>query len=587
MRGRTGLLTALLLAAYPALGVAALWPLPWAFAVLVPLSYAAELTLPRRAADALGRAHMGATLRFVARETAAVLLLARAFPAQPHWYVMLATGLFLFHGGRAVQTWLALFVDRCHNQMPITTRNLDLPGLRVPPAPPASLLAWRGVRPLYLDALPVAPAALAAVEGPGWAPAAGAAAALAAQAAAVAALAVLARKAAHLRDRRRVVAEIEERVRDHAPEVLMYFSGPASAIYQATMWLNTMERVSPRTLVVLRERSLLAALGPTTLPVICVPSSVDLMNFRGLDSARVALFPANVGNNIHMLRVPGIRSVFIGHGDSDKEASFNPFTKVYDEVWVAGPAGRDRYLRAGVGVRDEAVVEVGRPQLAAVARTSPHAEGAVPYRTVLYAPTWEGWTDDLHHSSLLTMGPRLVRALMERRVRLVYKPHPLTGHRSAAARAAHRQIVATIRAAQDSAPDSPVRPVAITGREPGLYDCFNEADVLIGDISSVVSDFIASGKPYVVTNVAGLPEDEFRSRYPAAGAAYLLGAGLDELPGILRRLDDGEDVMAEPRRALRAYLLGPDHPDPLARFDEELRRACERSRGSLALPVGG
>ena len=82
------------------------------------------------------------------------------------------------------------------------------------------------------------------------------------------------------------------------------------------------------------------------------------MNFP-LPSARVALFPANTAKNLHMLRVPDIGHVFIGHGDSDKAASFNPYTKVYDEVWVAGRAGRDRYLRAQVGVRDEDIVEVG------------------------------------------------------------------------------------------------------------------------------------------------------------------------------------------------------------------------------------
>jgi hypothetical protein len=33
-----------------------------------------------------------------------------------------------------------------------------------------------------------------------------------------------------------------------------------------------------------------------------------------------------------------MKHVFIGHGDSDKQASFNPFSRVYDEVWVAGAA---------------------------------------------------------------------------------------------------------------------------------------------------------------------------------------------------------------------------------------------------------
>ncbi|XVQ87460.1 CDP-glycerol glycerophosphotransferase family protein [Microbispora siamensis] len=574
--GRRGAFTALTLASYPALLAAAVWPLPATFAVLVPLSYAAEALLPGRAAGALSRAHLGATVRFLSRETAAVVLLARLAPGRPWWFAALAAGLFLFHGLRGVQTWLAEHVDRRHNQMPVVTRNIDLPALRIPPAPPPALLTWRGARLLYLDALAVVPAAAGAASlswtGLGWTGAAGAVVALAVEAAAVAALLTHARRARHLGDRRRVLAAVDDWVTAYRPEVVMYFSGPATSVYQVTMWLGTLERITPRTLVVLRERPLVTALGATTLPVVCIPLSVDLMNFRALDGVRVALFPANVGNNIHMLRVPGVRSVFIGHGDSDKEASFNPYTKVYDEVWVAGPAGRDRYLRAQVGVRDEAVEEVGRPQLAGVLRTSPYAEGAAPYRTVLYAPTWEGWSDDLFHSSLAAMGPAIVRALLDQPVRVIYKPHPLTGHRSPAARAAHRKVMALLH-------ESTGMPhLTVTGREPSLYECFNEADVLVSDISSVVSDFVASGKPYVVANVADLPPDRFRERYPAAGAAYLLGPDLAELPGILRSLDGpGEDEMAAARRALRAYLLGADHPDPLARFEEAVRRAAARA----------
>ena len=59
-----------------------------------------------------------------------------------------------------------------------------------------------------------------------------------------------------------------------------------------------------------------------------------------------------------------------------------------NQVWVAGQAGRDRYLRAGVGVRDDDIVEVGRPQLADLSQAGEGTAG--PLRTVLYAPTWEG-----------------------------------------------------------------------------------------------------------------------------------------------------------------------------------------------------
>jgi hypothetical protein len=55
----------------------------------------------------------------------------------------------------------------------------------------------------------------------------------------------------------------------------------------------------------------------------------------------------------------------------------------------------------------------------------------------------------------------------------------------------------------------------VTGPAPRLYDCFNESDGMVSDISSVVSDFIASGKPYAVTDSAGLGKDEFRRQNTA------------------------------------------------------------------------
>ena len=150
------------------------------------------------------------------------------------------------------------------------------------------------------------------------------------------------------------------------------------------------------------------------------------------------------------------------------------------------------------------------------------------------------------------MGPALVRWLLERPTptRLIYKPHPLTGTVSPAAKAAHREIVALIEAHVGQHAGASTMPVDTTGdpedvalpteevesyevwagrllvpapprtcwsraRGPTLYDCFNHADLLISDISSVVPDFVASGKPYVVTNPADEPHEQIRATTPA------------------------------------------------------------------------
>jgi hypothetical protein len=258
-----------------------------------------------------------------------------------------------------------------------------------------------------------------------------------------------------------------------------------------------------------------------------------------------------------MLREPGVRHVFVGHGDSDKTASFNPFSRVYSEVWVAGEAGRDRYRRAGVGVRDEDIVEVGRPQLEGITI----ARGPVGDRdlTVLYAPTWEGWTGDVAHTSLIRTGPRLIERLIGfPGVRVIYKPHPFTGTVNAAAATADLAIRAALTRAGGAH-------LTVVGPAPTLYECFNEADLLVADISSVLTDFISSEKPYVVPNLTGLDEDAFRAQFPSAGTAYLLDPEAERIGAILD-LARGSDPLAAARRELKHYLLGPDEPDAMTRF---------------------
>ncbi|MDP4506690.1 CDP-glycerol glycerophosphotransferase family protein [Nonomuraea turcica] len=573
---------AALLVCYPVLLVSALWPAPVLFGVVAALSYAAEYAAPRvarRLTDVLGKVHLGMTLRFVARQTAALLLVARTAGPDSPWFVALAAGMFGIHGVRAVHTGLALRLRLILSRMPVTTRNLDVSALRIPKMPPGWLGDARSVRFLYLDVLPVLGAAAGAV-----AAAFGAALALLAGAIGALTLFPYVRRALPLTDKARAIQVVSEQIRAYRPEVILYFSGATAAAYQARMWLPTLERMDRRAIVVLRERGMAAHLEPTTLPMVCIPSSADLMSFHALFSAKLCLYVSNVGRNVHMLRIPTLRSAFLNHGDSDKEASFNPFSRVYDEVWVAGPAGRDRYRRAKVGVRDETIHEVGRPQLEGISTEGP----GLPYRTVLYAPTWEGWNDDLFHTSLITMGPRIVRALLEHDppLRVIYKPHPLTGYRDKSALRAHRKIVTMIEAVElakskarhpsRAAGSTPrIAHMVVTGREPHLYDCFNECDLLISDISSVVADFLASEKPYAVTNVAGLPERAFHERYPSTEAGVLLG---EDLAGLAEFLD-GEDTLARARIKLRSYLFGPEYPDALARFNAAVERVMTSAGG--------
>ncbi len=409
-----------------------------------------------------------------------------------------------------------------------------------------------------------------------------------------------------------------------------------------------MEELDTRPLVLLRERVILQNLAPTKAPVVCVPGGVHLMNMD-LSTVRVALYAANVGKNIHLLRVPTMKHVFIGHGDSDKLASVNPFSKVYDEVWtITGRAGRDRYAIADVGVRDDDIVEVGRPQLAPIQTWQGVPDGRIP--TVLYAPTWEGWDNDPGNTSLLLVRREHREEAAQGRPAgaSAVQAAPLHRHGQLRGGSAHRKVTALVeKAAAQRATDPRFQADAavqtkakadlarieariaelsgggtdkadeaeqtrdgvvdlakyeeiarlraewntaywnsfgtfehrvIAGAEPRLYDCFNVSDAMVSDISSVVSDFIASGKPYAVTDSAKLGVEEFKRQNTAVRAAVILSNKAEELGELLAAVRTPDaDPMAADRKELKEYLLGPDEPTSIEQFNTAVRNLAVKS----------
>ncbi|WP_055570736.1 hypothetical protein [Streptomyces prasinopilosus] len=655
----------LMLLGFPCLMLAALVPSVPAFAAAAAVTYLADHYLHRRGSylvNRLSKVRAGLSIRFLIRQLLLILLLARLSLADNLIYYGAIACFIAFYGLQAPHGALTTLI-RNRRRMPVATRNVDLASrIRIPDAPPRVLTHRAAEKMLHLDLVAVGGILLAAALDSPLVGFAGIGVTVLLGTAYVLAL------VPYVRGRRippkadQVLEAVDDWLREYRPETVLYFSGSRDSAYQVNMWLETMEQLDTRPLVILRERVILANLAPTTVPVVCVPGGVHLMNLD-LSTVRVALYAANVGKNIHLLRVPTMKHVFIGHGDSDKLASVNPFSKVYDEVWTAGRAGRDRYAIADVGVRDDDIVEVGRPQLAPIEprRAADAAEGHRP--TVLYAPTWEGWDDNPGNTSLLLAGENIVKRLIaaDPPVRVLYKPHPFTGTRSAQAKAAHQRITELIeQAAAERAADprftadttardraraelarvearlaelagggdrgdeaeasrDGVIDVAryeetarlrdawntaywnsfpdwehrvITGAQPRLYDCFNVSDAMVSDISSVVSDFIASGKPYAVTDSAGLGAEEFKRQNTAVRAAVILSndaAALTELLDAVR--DPQADPLAGERDELKRYLLGPDEPTSLEQFNAAVaqlaRKAETRNLGQESRTVVG
>src|SRR5699024_12666908 len=91
-----------------------------------------------------------------------------------------------------------------------------------------------------------------------------------------------------------------------------------------------------------------------------------------------------------------------------------------------------------------------------------------------------------------------------------------------------------------------------------VIECMNLSDAMISDVSSVVSDYLYSGKPFAMTAVSAQGAD-FVAEYPIARASYVLNGDLSNLEDVLDSILVS-DPDRQDRLKYRSYYLG-DFPD--------------------------
>jgi len=284
-------------------------------------------------------------------------------------------------------------------------------------------------------------------------------------------------------------------------QVAVYFADGAVNMYQMRQWYKPLAELSKLWPVVVLSRSATGAqalLAEDAPPVAFVPTIRDLERFIADQDIRVVLYVNQNTRNFQMFRYGRRWHVFINHGESDKSYMTTNQFKAYDYALIAGDAARDRLSRVLWDYDlDARTIQIGRPQ-------ADHYSGALPYtpddRTVvLYAPTWEGDRPSAHYGSIVTHGEALVNALIAtKRHRVIYRPHPRSGVVQHAYGAANQRIIAALAAANRSDPGA--EHIFDDGPELGWQ--LAAADVAIVDISAMVYDRLAAGRPLLITRPA-------------------------------------------------------------------------------------
>jgi hypothetical protein len=355
---------------------------------------------------------------------------------------------------------------------------------------------------------------------------------------------------------------------------LFFGTGPENA-YQFEQWRRPLERLAESTpvfVIVDRPDTGELVLRTSTLPVAFARGSAALETLVADRDVRVVLYCNQVEPNFRMLRFAAPVHVQIGHGESDKASSTSNQHKAYDLVFVGGDAGRDR-LGAALRGFDAATrtVPIGRPQL-------DHDYAGAPDwtpgsgRRVLYAPTWEGDRPSIAYGSLVSHGVPMIRDLMsDPRNRIIYRPHPRTRQTTPAYAAADREVRALLEAAGD-------RHLVDEG---GYGWQWAFADACVTDVSAVAYDWLATGKPLVITRPAD-PRAELPPSELLETLRLLPAEQAGEVGSVLATLESSVTRSAEAAslRRLAEHYFG-DTADGASsdRFEAAVKAAAALSAG--------
>lgn len=347
----------------------------------------------------------------------------------------------------------------------------------------------------------------------------------------------------------------------------VYFSDVPSSAYQIEQWLHPLELLNAsvgevalliRNPVVARQIA-----SQSTLHVVLADKSELVERYVRELGVRVIFYVNNSQSNFTTLRINGPVHVHLSHGESEKASMYSNQLKAYDLVFVAGDASVERIRTHVRRIDPRRLVRIGRPQLDVQVVVDHNSTPRSPI-TVLYAPTWEGDSQQMAYGSLVSHGEALINRLTgDPRFRLVFRPHPKSGSVSKEHRTSLRRIRRRLKE-----PDM-IRMGHTFDVELDAVTSIAAADVVVCDVSAMAMDALGLNKPLVVCLAGGVE---------AGGLAEHVRTWRDGPPkdaiDVLVRLAGAP--VSRSQEAYRHHVFSPASPDAgVKKFIEEAARAAD------------
>lgn len=332
-------------------------------------------------------------------------------------------------------------------------------------------------------------------------------------------------------------------------QIAFFFADTPSRIYQIAQWLPVIEQTpnNLKPVIITRSAATTEELQKLTNVKIIHARTFDLlMSLLELSKFKAIIYVNNSYQNFQTLSYQSAVHIHVNHGESDKISMVSNQSKAYDQVFVAGPAAKDRYLKAVAWIDKNKFITVGRPQLDLGQRRLTAHEHLL---TITYAPTWEGEDEANNYTSIDFYGRQIIdAALAQKNCRVIYKPHPriLDSH-DPEINKAHKYIIAKLS-------KSPHQ-ILLEG---DVIEVLLGTDLLISDISSVTLDYLylkPTGPIFLSdrrNDLAGLIAES-----PVAAAATIINhAVVASLSEELRNTLEKDELAMKRSEVCRYYFGG-------------------------------
>lgn len=346
-------------------------------------------------------------------------------------------------------------------------------------------------------------------------------------------------------------------------KIIVYLSGPPEVYYQIDQWLSVLEKLSFKVAIILRDSPIFDKMQTTNIDIYYAKSEREL-EWLLLNGAKIILYPNNRERNANALRFSSHTHIFINHGESDKATNQSKVLMAYDYLFVGGPLARNRLLEAGLPVRNEQAVYVGRPQAELIIKSNNKLPKKIT--KLLYAPTWEGDANSTSYSSVNSFGLEVLEALINsKKFEIKIKPHPLTGTNKTSTKKAFARMCDMCKKNQNA---------QMLDFDSSLYDAMNWSEVLICDISAVLNEYLISKKPIILCNVMKSSQSisQTHSDFPSSKAANILSSGAQ----IIDVIDEIEETDPLKENRVQTYQTSLGGDNSFERFENALKKLLNK-----------